>query len=105
MKLCDALSVTNCTIDALRRKIQQQKGLLLSTGKITELLRSAEADLVPLAYGQSRDGRVAVPRFFAGYAEDYVAGIPGVSQDNVKRDGRFTKACSSWDMGEHNGAD
>jgi hypothetical protein len=74
--------------------------LLLSTGQITELLRSAEAGLVPLAYEYSRDARAAVLRFFAGYAEDDVAGNPGVSQENVKRYGRFTKACFSREMGK-----
>lgn len=74
--------------------------MLLSTGQITELLRSAEADLVPLAYEYSRDARVAVLRFFAGYAEDDVAGMPGVSRDNVTRDGRVIKAWFSREIGK-----
>jgi hypothetical protein len=84
----------------------------LPDGQITELPRSAsaenrsaEAGLVPLVYACPRHARVVELRFFAGYAERDVAGIPGVSPETVKRDRRFAKLRLSWKMGKHNDAD
>lgn len=84
----------------------------MPAGQITELPRSAsagnrsaEAGLFPRVYECPRHARVVELRFFAGYAERDVAGIPGVTPETVKRNRRFAKLRLSWEMGKHNDAD
>ena len=77
----------------------------MPAGQITELLRSAEAELVPMVCEYPRHARVAAPRFAARYGGEGVAGIPGFSPETVQRDWRFAETWSSREMGKHNDAD
>jgi hypothetical protein len=73
----------------------------LSPGQITELLRSAEAELVPLIYGSPRYARVVELRFFAASTEDDVAGTPGVSLETARHDWRFADTWLDCGIGKH----
>jgi len=70
----------------------------LSTVQITELLRSAEAEIVPLVCEYPR--HAAVVRLLARYTGGDVAGIPGVSPETAKRDWRLANAWLDREMGK-----
>ena len=75
----------------------------MAAGLITELPRSAEAELVPQVGEYPRHAVAAAVRFFASYTGDDGAGL-GLSPDTGIHDWHLANTWLNRAIGEHNDA-